>query len=51
MFLESNPAPVKAALALADRMTDVVRSPLVRASVGTRSAIHAALALYKRGMA
>jgi 4-hydroxy-tetrahydrodipicolinate synthase len=51
MFLESNPAPVKAALALADRMTDVVRSPLVRASVGTRSAIQAALALYKRGMA
>ena len=51
MFLESNPAPVKAALALADRMTDVVRSPLVRASVATRTAIQAALALSKRGMA
>jgi 4-hydroxy-tetrahydrodipicolinate synthase len=51
MFIESNPAPVKAALALAERMTDVVRSPLVRASTSTRAAIQAALASYKRGVA
>ena len=51
MFLESNPAPVKAALALAGRMTDVVRSPLVRAGEGTRSAIQAALASLHRGRA
>lgn len=43
MFLESNPAPVKAALAAKGVMRDVVRGPLVPASAKTRDAIAAAL--------
>ncbi len=44
MFLESNPGPVKAALAAKGAMKDVVRGPLVPASQKTREAIAAALA-------
>jgi 4-hydroxy-tetrahydrodipicolinate synthase len=51
MFLESNPGPVKAALAVTAVMTDVVRGPLVRASGVTRSAIQVALELYRKGAA
>jgi 4-hydroxy-tetrahydrodipicolinate synthase len=51
MFIESNPGPVKAALAMAGRMSDVVRSPLVAASPATRAAIQAVLDVYERGMA
>lgn len=39
MFVESNPAPVKAALALQGRMLDVVRQPLVRASESARARV------------
>lgn len=39
MFVEANPSPVKAALALAGRMLDVVRPPLVRASDAARERI------------
>jgi 4-hydroxy-tetrahydrodipicolinate synthase len=49
MFLEANPGPVKAALALAKQTSDVVRGPLVAAGPGTRAAIEAALELYKKG--
>jgi len=51
MFLESNPSPVKAALAQAGITSDVVRSPLVRASGATRTAIDVALELYRKGVA
>jgi 4-hydroxy-tetrahydrodipicolinate synthase len=43
MFVESNPAPVKAALAAKGKMRDVVRGPLVAASKGARDVIAAAL--------
>jgi 4-hydroxy-tetrahydrodipicolinate synthase len=46
MFLESNPAPVKAALAMRELMQDAVRGPLVAASKRTREAISAVLAAY-----
>jgi 4-hydroxy-tetrahydrodipicolinate synthase len=49
MFLESNPAPIKAALAQAAMMTDVVRGPLVRARSATQAAIESAIARFKRG--
>ncbi len=51
MFVESNPAPVKAALEMAGMMSDVVRGPLVRASAGARKAIQSALELYHGGVA
>jgi 4-hydroxy-tetrahydrodipicolinate synthase len=51
MFLESNPAPVKAALARVGRTTDVVRSPLVRVSAATRAAIEGAIETFHRGIA
>jgi 4-hydroxy-tetrahydrodipicolinate synthase len=41
---ETNPIPVKAALAMLGRMTDEVRLPLVPASAETRCRIRAALA-------
>ena len=44
MFVEPNPAPVKAALAAKGAMRDVVRGPLVTASNKAREAIAAALA-------
>jgi 4-hydroxy-tetrahydrodipicolinate synthase len=51
MFIEANPAPVKAALAAAGRMSDTVRSPLVVAGAAARTAIEVALELYRRGAA
>ena len=42
-FLETNPAPVKAALALAGRIRNVLRLPLLPVSGQTRSALAAAL--------
>jgi 4-hydroxy-tetrahydrodipicolinate synthase len=44
MFVESNPAPVKAALAAKGAMLDVVRGPLAPASAKAREVIAAALA-------
>jgi 4-hydroxy-tetrahydrodipicolinate synthase len=49
MFLEANPAPVKAALSMDGKMSDVVRSPLVAASEATRIALRAALEQFRRG--
>jgi 4-hydroxy-tetrahydrodipicolinate synthase len=49
MFLEPNPAPVKAALALEGKMDAGVRLPLVPASDKTRAAIKGALEEYRRG--
>lgn len=43
LFLESNPAPVKAAAAMLGICGDAVRLPLVAASVPTRDAVRAAL--------
>jgi 4-hydroxy-tetrahydrodipicolinate synthase len=48
MFLESNPGPVKAALAARGVMRDVVRGPLVPATKATREAIAATLATFER---
>jgi 4-hydroxy-tetrahydrodipicolinate synthase len=48
MFIESNPAPVKAALAATGAMRDVVRGPLAPASQKARDAIAAALATWER---
>ncbi|HXE58761.1 MAG TPA: 4-hydroxy-tetrahydrodipicolinate synthase [Gemmatimonadales bacterium] len=42
-FLESNPGPVKAALALMGRIEDVLRLPLVPVTDATRTALAAAL--------
>lgn len=47
MFVESNPAPIKAALASKGRMRDDVRAPLVAASPGARAKVVAALAAYE----
>ncbi len=49
MFLEPNPAPVKAALSMQGKMSDVVRLPLVAAGEVTRTAIRFALAELGRG--
>jgi len=49
LFLEPNPAPVKAALAMERKMLDVVRLPLVAAQDATRAAIEAALKAFRRG--
>ncbi len=49
MFLESNPSPVKAALAARGAMSDVVRSPLARCSEGARKAVLAVVDAYTRG--
>jgi len=51
MFLEANPGPIKAALAMAGRASDGVRGPLVAAGAATRAAIQAALDAYQRGAA
>ena len=48
MFLEANPAPVKAALALRGAIRDVVRSPLAPCTEATRKAVGAALEVYGR---
>ncbi len=50
MFLEANPGPVKAALAMRGMMSGVVRPPLYAASEGTRAAIAAALDGYARSV-
>jgi 4-hydroxy-tetrahydrodipicolinate synthase len=49
LFLEPNPAPVKAALAMDRQMSDQVRLPMVRASEATRAAIKVALEGFRRG--
>lgn len=49
MFLESNPSPVKAALAARGAMTDAVRGPLARCTDGTRKAVAAAVDAFTRG--
>jgi 4-hydroxy-tetrahydrodipicolinate synthase len=49
MFLEANPAPVKAALASRGVLRDVVRSPLANCTEATKKAIAAALDAYARG--
>jgi 4-hydroxy-tetrahydrodipicolinate synthase len=51
MFVEPNPAPAKAALASAGRMSASVRSPLVAASEGLRQKITEALARLDEGAA
>jgi 4-hydroxy-tetrahydrodipicolinate synthase len=48
MFVESNPAPVKAALAARGKMRDVVRGPLAAASPRAREVILAALAAWEK---
>jgi len=48
MFLEANPGPVKAALAMQGAMKATVRSPLVAVEEGTRAAVAAALETYAR---
>ena len=47
MFIESNPAPVKAALAMAGKMKDGVRGPLAPASEGAKDRIRSVLDAYK----
>jgi 4-hydroxy-tetrahydrodipicolinate synthase len=47
MFVESNPSPVKAALAARGKARDVVRGPLVPASARAREAISVALAAWE----
>jgi 4-hydroxy-tetrahydrodipicolinate synthase len=49
MFLEANPAPVKAALAIRGVMRDTVRPPLVACAEATRRTIAATLEGYARG--
>jgi 4-hydroxy-tetrahydrodipicolinate synthase len=46
MFVESNPAPAKAALAALGKMRDVVRGPLAPASQRAREVIASALAAW-----
>jgi 4-hydroxy-tetrahydrodipicolinate synthase len=48
MFVEPNPAPVKAALAAKGVMRDVVRGPLVAASAKARETMAAALAVWEK---
>ena len=48
MFVEPNPQPVKAALALEGRMLASVRLPLVEASAGCREAVAHALSEYRK---
>jgi 4-hydroxy-tetrahydrodipicolinate synthase len=43
-FLETNPSPVKAGLALLGKIRDVLRLPLVSAGQSTRDALRTALA-------
>lgn len=49
MFVESNPAPVKAALAQRGRMKDVVRGPLARISDAARAKVLAVCEAYEAG--
>jgi 4-hydroxy-tetrahydrodipicolinate synthase len=50
MFLEANPAPVKAALAMRGIMKGAVRSPLVPVEESTRVALAAALETFARSV-
>jgi len=47
LFLESNPIPLKAALAAKGLMSDALRLPLVPASAATRDALAAALRAFE----
>jgi 4-hydroxy-tetrahydrodipicolinate synthase len=47
MFLEANPSPAKAALALRGEMKDAVRAPLVACTEATRRAVAAALKMHE----
>jgi len=49
MFVEANPSPAKAALAMRGVMKDVVRGPLAPCSEGARKAVAAALEAYGKG--
>jgi 4-hydroxy-tetrahydrodipicolinate synthase len=49
LFLESNPAPLKAALALAGACSDAVRLPLAPASEATRARLAELLPIYGLG--
>jgi 4-hydroxy-tetrahydrodipicolinate synthase len=49
MFVESNPAPAKAALALAGMMSDAVREPLAAASARAKEVVRAVLESFERG--
>lgn len=49
MFVEANPAPVKAALAHRGRMTDVVRGPLSRISQPSRAVVVEAIEAFESG--
>jgi 4-hydroxy-tetrahydrodipicolinate synthase len=44
-FLETNPSPVKAGLALMGRIADVLRLPLVPVTPATRDTLRAALVM------
>ncbi|MBI5366313.1 MAG: dihydrodipicolinate synthase family protein, partial [Planctomycetes bacterium] len=46
MFVESNPAPAKAALAMLGRMSDEVRLPLAPLSADARAKVEKALRAY-----
>ena len=48
MFIESNPAPAKAVLAMRGKIRDVVRGPLVPASAAARTMLTAVLETYAR---
>jgi 4-hydroxy-tetrahydrodipicolinate synthase len=48
MFVEANPSPAKAALAMRGAMKDVVRGPLAPCSEGARKQVAAALEAYAR---
>jgi 4-hydroxy-tetrahydrodipicolinate synthase len=49
MFVEANPSPVKAALALRGAMKDAVRSPIFPATEASRAVIAGALEAFARG--
>jgi len=50
MFVEANPSPAKAALAMRGVMSDVVRGPLVACSDGGRKVVAAALEAYAKAV-
>jgi 4-hydroxy-tetrahydrodipicolinate synthase len=47
LFVEPNPQPIKAALALKGRMNAAVRLPLVEASSGCRARLGEVIAAYE----
>ncbi len=50
MFVEANPSPAKAALAMRGVMSDVVRGPLAACSEGGRKVVAAALEAYAKAV-